>query len=128
MATKQRTARKPKPEKLSRRDSAEYLRGEADIEAYFEAAINAAGDDPVYMLHVLNTIARAARGGAVQGTGARREVECPDRGEDRKGIGLPADARAPRRLTANARREDALPAPIRGRDQRRRSSARFHPP
>ena len=63
MATKQRTARKPKPEKLSRRDSAEYLRGEADIEAYFEAAIDEAGDDPVYMLHVLNTIARAARGG-----------------------------------------------------------------
>lgn len=59
MATKKRTARKAKPVKLSRWDSAEYLQSEADVAAYFEAAVEEAGDDPAYMLHVLNTIARA---------------------------------------------------------------------
>jgi probable addiction module antidote protein len=59
MATKKRAARKGKPEKLSRWDSAEYLRSEADIADYFEAAVEEAGDDPAFMLHVLNTIARA---------------------------------------------------------------------
>jgi probable addiction module antidote protein len=57
MATKKRTARKA--EKLSRWDSAEYLRNEADIAAYLDAAIEEAGDDPAYMIHVLSTIARA---------------------------------------------------------------------
>jgi probable addiction module antidote protein len=64
MAAKKRTAkkrarRKVKPERLSRWDSAEYLRNEDDIAGYFEAALEEAGDDPAYMLHVLNTIARA---------------------------------------------------------------------
>ena len=59
MAAKKRTARKTKPVKLSRWDSAEHLRSEEDIAAYFEAAVEEAGDDPAYILHVLNTIARA---------------------------------------------------------------------
>ncbi len=59
MTTKKRAARKGKPEKLSRWDSAEYLRNDVDIVAYLDAAIEEAGDDPTYMLHVLNTIARA---------------------------------------------------------------------
>lgn len=60
MATKNRkTARKVKPETLSRWDSAEYLRSEADMAAYLDAAIEEAGDDPAYMIHVLSTIARA---------------------------------------------------------------------
>ena len=59
MATKKRAIRKGKPEKLSRWDSAEYLRNETDIAAYLDAAIEEAGDDPAYMIHVLSTIARA---------------------------------------------------------------------
>lgn len=55
-----RNAGKAKREKLSRWDSAEYLRSEDDIAAYFDAATEEAGDDPAYMLHVLNIIARAA--------------------------------------------------------------------
>lgn len=39
---------------------AEYLRSEDDIATYFDAATKEAGDDPAYMLHVLNIIARAA--------------------------------------------------------------------
>lgn len=56
MVTKKR---KVKPEALSRWDSAQYLRNEADIAAYLDAALEEAGDDPAYMIHVLGTIARA---------------------------------------------------------------------
>ena len=63
MATKKRTARhlKVKPEdlRLSRWDSADYLHTEQDIAEYFDAALEEGGDDPIYMLHVLGTIARA---------------------------------------------------------------------
>jgi probable addiction module antidote protein len=63
MVTKKRSVvkrpRKLKKQTLSRWDSAEYLRSEADIAAYFDAAIDEGGDDPVYMLHVFNIIARA---------------------------------------------------------------------
>lgn len=63
MATRKRNATvrrsKAKKEALSRWDSADYLRNEADITAYFDAAVEEGGDDPAYMLHVLNTIARA---------------------------------------------------------------------
>lgn len=63
MATKKRTARhlKVKPEelRLSRWDSADYLRTEQNIAEYFDAALAEGGDDPIYMLQVLGTIARA---------------------------------------------------------------------
>jgi probable addiction module antidote protein len=60
MAAKmKRAARRTKAESLSRWDSAEYLRSEEDVAAYLEAAVDEAGDDPAYMLYVLNTIARA---------------------------------------------------------------------
>jgi len=58
-AKKKRAARKTKAESFSRWDSAEYLRSEEDIAAYFDAAVAEAGDDPAYMLYVLNIIARA---------------------------------------------------------------------
>jgi probable addiction module antidote protein len=58
-AKKKRAARRAKAEPLSRWDSAEFLRSEEDVIGYFEAAVAEAGDDPAYMLHVLNTIARA---------------------------------------------------------------------
>src|SRR5262249_41825983 len=60
MATKKRkAARKVKPGTLSRWDSAEYLRSEGDVSAYLDAAIEEAGGDPAYMIHVLGVIARA---------------------------------------------------------------------
>jgi probable addiction module antidote protein len=40
-------------------NSAEYLRNETDIADYLEAALQEGGAEPAYMLHVLNTIARA---------------------------------------------------------------------
>jgi len=40
-------------------DSANYLRDEDDIAGYLEAAMEIGGDDPVYITHVLATIARA---------------------------------------------------------------------
>jgi probable addiction module antidote protein len=62
MATKRATRApkiKPAALRLSRWDSADYLRTERDIAEYFDAAMEEAGDDPAYMLHVLGTIARA---------------------------------------------------------------------
>jgi probable addiction module antidote protein len=56
MATKKRSKAK---QVLSRYDSADYLTTEAGIEEYLSAATEEAGDDPVYMLNALNTIARA---------------------------------------------------------------------
>lgn len=58
MAVKKR-ARKSKELTLSRWDSADYLRSEADVAEYLEAAVKEGGDDPAYMVHVLSTIARA---------------------------------------------------------------------
>lgn len=46
-------------EKFSPFDSADYLKTEADIVAYVEAASLEGGDDPVYMAHVMATVARA---------------------------------------------------------------------
>jgi probable addiction module antidote protein len=45
--------------KLSRWDSAEYLKTEEDIQAYLEAVLEEGGDDPVYIIHALGVIARA---------------------------------------------------------------------
>lgn len=40
-------------------DSAEYLKTEEDIQMYLDACIEEAGDDPVFLVHVLGVIARA---------------------------------------------------------------------
>jgi DNA-binding phage protein len=50
-------------EKLKTRpwDSAEYLKTEADIEGYFDACLEEGGDDPAFMAHVREVIARARR-------------------------------------------------------------------
>lgn len=45
--------------KLSRWDSAEYLKTDEDIEAYLEAVLEEGGDDPAYIIHALGIIARA---------------------------------------------------------------------
>jgi len=45
--------------KLSRWDSAEYLKTEEDIQAYLEAVLEEEGDEPVYIIHALGVIARA---------------------------------------------------------------------
>ena len=45
--------------KLSRWDSAEYLKTDADIQEYLEAILEEGGDDPAYVLHALGVIARA---------------------------------------------------------------------
>ncbi len=45
--------------KLSRWDSAEYLKTEEDIQAYLEAVLEEGGDDPVYIIHALGVFARA---------------------------------------------------------------------
>lgn len=45
--------------KTSRWNSAEYLKTDEDIEAYFEACLEEGGDDPVFLLHALGVIARA---------------------------------------------------------------------
>ncbi len=56
MATRKRSKVK---QVLSRYDSADYLTTDEGIEEYLRAATEEAGDDPAYMLHALNTIARA---------------------------------------------------------------------
>lgn len=53
---KKRSKAKPT---LLRYDSADYLSNEESIDEYFRAAMEEGGDDPAYMLHILNTIARA---------------------------------------------------------------------
>lgn len=45
--------------KLSRWDSAEYLKDDDDIQAYLEAVLEEGGDDPNYIIHALGVIARA---------------------------------------------------------------------
>ena len=46
-------------EKFSRYDSADYLKTEEDIEAYIEASMEEAGDDPSFIAHALGVVARA---------------------------------------------------------------------
>ena len=43
---------------FSRFDAADYLKTEEDIALYLEAAMEAAGDDPAFILKALGTIAR----------------------------------------------------------------------
>ncbi|MAY54777.1 MAG: putative addiction module antidote protein [Gammaproteobacteria bacterium] len=45
--------------KLSRWDSAEYLKTDEDIQAYLEAVLEEGGDDPAFIVHALGVIARA---------------------------------------------------------------------
>ena len=40
-------------------DAAEYLKTEEDISLYFEACLDEAGDDPVFIAKALGNIARA---------------------------------------------------------------------
>ena len=42
-------------------DSAEYLKTEADIAAYFDACFEEAGDDPSFLAHALSVAARAVK-------------------------------------------------------------------
>ena len=43
----------------SRWDSAEYLESDEDIRLYLEACLEAAGDDPAFIVQALGVIARA---------------------------------------------------------------------
>lgn len=45
--------------KISRWDSADYLNSEEDIQAYLDAVLEEARDDPVSILNALSVIARA---------------------------------------------------------------------
>ena len=45
--------------KLSRWDSAEYLKTDADIAAYLDACFEEAGDDAAFIAHALGVVARA---------------------------------------------------------------------
>ena len=40
-------------------DSAEHLKTDADIQAYLDACLEEAADDPAFILHALGVIARA---------------------------------------------------------------------
>jgi len=40
-------------------DSAEHLHSEEDIQLYLEACLEEGGDDPAFIIHALNVIARA---------------------------------------------------------------------
>ena len=40
-------------------DSAEYLNSDEDMQAYLDACLEEAGDDPAFLLHGLGVIARA---------------------------------------------------------------------
>lgn len=46
-------------EKFSKYDTAEHLKTDADIAAYFDACLEEAGDDPAFIAHALGIIARA---------------------------------------------------------------------
>ncbi len=46
-------------EKFSKYDTAEHLKTDADIAAYFDACLEEAGDDPAFIAHALGVIARA---------------------------------------------------------------------
>lgn len=45
--------------KLSRYDTAEYLKSDEDIQAYLDAVLEEGNDDPTYIVHALGIIARA---------------------------------------------------------------------
>ncbi len=45
--------------KISRYDTAEYLKSDEDIQAYLNAVLEEGGDDPAYLIHALGIIARA---------------------------------------------------------------------
>lgn len=45
--------------KISRYDTAEYLKSDEDIQAYLDAVLEAGSDDPAYLVHALGVIARA---------------------------------------------------------------------
>src|SRR3989338_1981168 len=47
------------PEKFSKYDTAEHLKTDADIAAYFDACLEEAGDDPAFIAHALGVVARA---------------------------------------------------------------------
>ena len=40
-------------------DSADYLKSDADIQAYLDACLEEAADDPAFILHALGIIARS---------------------------------------------------------------------
>lgn len=44
---------------LTRWDSAKYLENEDDVQAYLDAVLAEASDDPAYLMHALGVIARA---------------------------------------------------------------------
>ena len=44
---------------FARYDTADYLKSEEDIGAYFDAVMEEAGDDPAYVARALGTVARA---------------------------------------------------------------------
>ncbi|MRH77665.1 putative addiction module antidote protein [Spiribacter sp. C176] len=44
---------------LTRWDSAKYLENEDDVQAYLDAVLAEASDDPAYLMHALAVIARA---------------------------------------------------------------------
>lgn len=45
--------------KVSRYDTAEYLKSDEDIQAYLDAVLEEGSDDPAYIVHALSVIARA---------------------------------------------------------------------
>ncbi len=45
--------------KVTRYDTAEYLKSDEDIQAYLDAVLEEGGDDPAYIIHALGIIARA---------------------------------------------------------------------
>lgn len=47
------------PIATTRRDSAEHLKTEEDIQLYLEACLKEAGDDPAFIVHALGVVARA---------------------------------------------------------------------
>ena len=47
------------PEKLTRYDSAEYLRTDEDVACYLKSCLAEGGDDPAFLAHALGVIARA---------------------------------------------------------------------
>ena len=48
-----------KPMKLTRYDSADYLKSDADVAMYLEEAAREGGDDPAFIAHALGVAARA---------------------------------------------------------------------
>ena len=45
----------------TRRDSAEHLKTEEDIQLYMEACLEAAGDNPALIVHALGVVVRARK-------------------------------------------------------------------